>query len=109
MIGQAPTGDAFDEMFPWPDAVVQIQPDGSDVIDVFDRLEASPERAFAISQRNAAEALLRHDWAYRWKQILLVAGLEPLPAMEAREKRLKELAAIALSSVESKNVTGLVR
>ena len=109
MIGQAPTGDAFDEMFPWPDAVVQIQPDGSDVIDVFDRLEASPERAFAISQRNAAEALLRHDWAYRWKQILQVAGLEPLPAMEAREKHLKELAAIAFSSVESKNVTGLVR
>jgi len=109
MIGQAPSGNAFGEMFPWPDAVIQVQPDGSDVIEVVTRLESSPERAFAISQRNAAEALLRHDWAYRWKQIFLVAGLEPLPAMEARAQRLKELAAIALSSVENKNVAGLVR
>jgi hypothetical protein len=109
MIGQAPNGGPFAEMFPWPDAVVEVQPDGSDVSEIVEALEAAPERAFAISQRNAAEALMRHDWAYRWKQILQVAGLEPLPAMETREQRLKELAAIALSSAESKNVAGLVR
>jgi hypothetical protein len=68
-----------------------------------------PELALAISQRNAAEALLRHDWGYRWKRIFQVAGLEPLPAMDAREQRLKQLAAIPLSSVESKNATGSVR
>jgi hypothetical protein len=109
MIGQAPNCDAFGEMFPWPDAVVQVKPDGSDVSEVLTRLDSLPELALAISQRNAAEALLRHDWAYRWKQILHVAGLEPLPAMYAREQRLKQLAAMPLSSVESKNVAGSVR
>jgi hypothetical protein len=109
MIGQAPHCDAFGEMFPWPDAVVEVKPDGSDVIEVVSRLESLPALALAISQRNAAEALLRHDWGYRWKRIFQVAGLEPLPAMDAREQRLKQLAAIPLSSVESKNATGSVR
>ena len=38
------------------------------------------------------EALLRHDWAYRWKQILDIVGLEPAPQLEMREKSLKQLA-----------------
>ena len=45
-----------------------------------------------ISRRNAMEALLRHDWAYRWKKILDIVGLEPAPQLEMREKRLKQLA-----------------
>jgi hypothetical protein len=48
-----------------------------------------------MSRRNAAEALLRHDWVYRWKQILEIAGLKPTMAMEARERRLLELAEMA--------------
>jgi hypothetical protein len=50
-----------------------------------------------IGRRNAAEALLRHDWVYRWKEILRIAGLAPSPEMDARERRLKELAALANS------------
>lgn len=109
MIGQAPNCDAFGEMFPWPDAVIPVKPDASDVIEVITQLEASPERTIAISRRNAAEALLRHDWAYRWKQILMVAGLEPLPAMHAREQRMKQLATIALSSTENEDVAKSIR
>jgi len=30
MIGQVPNCEAFQDMFPWPDAVTEIQPDGSD-------------------------------------------------------------------------------
>jgi len=92
MIGQAPNTDSFCKMFPWSDAVVKVQPDGSDVMDVLARLDNAPERIYAISQRNATEALLRHDWMYRWKELLQVAGLDPLPAMTVREQRLKELA-----------------
>lgn len=92
MIGQAPNSDSFVKMFPWSDAVIGIQPDGSDVLDVLAKLEAAPEQARAMSQKNAGEALLRHDWAYRWKEILQIAGLDPLPAMASRERRLRELA-----------------
>jgi hypothetical protein len=92
MIGQTPNCDSFSKMFPWSDAVIKIQPDGSDVIDVIAKLDAEPERLLAISQKNAREALLRHDWGYRWKELLQVVGLDPLSAMRDRERRLRELA-----------------
>jgi hypothetical protein len=38
------------------------------------------------------QSLLRHDWVYRWRTILEAVGLEPTPALVAREKRLKALA-----------------
>jgi hypothetical protein len=95
MIGHAPECEAFRELFPWQDAVVPLQADGSDVIRVLSDLEAEPERISAISRRNAAEALLRHDWVYRWKEILRVAGIEPSPRMESREQRLRDLAELS--------------
>ncbi len=91
MVGQAPNCESFREMFPWSDAVIKIQADGSDVMDVIARLDRVPEQVLAISQRNASEALLRHDWVYRWKELLQVAGLDPTPAMTARERQLREL------------------
>jgi hypothetical protein len=92
MVGQAPECQPFRDMFDWPDAVIEIQPDGSDVEDVLSDLAAHPGRMLEISRRNAQGALLRHDWVYRWKEVLRIAGLTPAPALEAREKKLKELA-----------------
>jgi len=99
MIGQAPNCEAFYELFPWPDAVIEIQPDGSDVIEALTRLGSEPERVSAIARRNAMEALLRHDWVYRWKEIFRVAGIEPSAGMVARECRLREVAEVAASPV----------
>lgn len=95
MIGQAPDCELFHQLFGWRDAVIAIDPNGFDVADVLAELAEQPERLCEISRRNAAEALLRHDWSYRWKQILAVAGLKPTPQLELREQRLKELADVA--------------
>jgi len=95
MIGEVPECEAFRELFPWQDAVIPVRVDGSDVIKVLSSFEAEPERISAISRRNAAEALLRHDWVYRWKEILRVAGIEPSPKMKLRERRLRDLAELA--------------
>ena len=92
MLGPIPDCEPFHTMFNWQDAVVEIQADGSDMADVIASLEAQPERLVAISRRNAMEALLHHDWAYRWKKILEITGLEPAPQLEMRENRLKQLA-----------------
>jgi hypothetical protein len=97
MIGQAPQGETFDSMFPWSDVVIPILPDGSDTLEVLARLDSEPERVFEISSRNAAEAMLRHDWVYRWKEIYRIAGLEPSAGMLDRERRLKDLAELATS------------
>jgi hypothetical protein len=95
LIGHAPESEAFQELFPWEDAVISLQADGSDVVKVLSSLKAEPERISAISHRNAAEALLRHDWVYRWKEILKVAGMEPSPRMKLREQRLRDLAKLS--------------
>jgi hypothetical protein len=92
MLGQIPYCETFNTLFNWPDAVVEIDPDGANVAEVIARLETQPEQLVEISRRNAVEALLRHDWAYRWKKILAIAGLEPAPQLEIREKRLQQLA-----------------
>lgn len=98
MIGQAPDCEAFTEMFPWQDAVIPVKHDGSDIVSVLDDLDSDFERTSAIHRRNATEALLRHDWVYRWKELLRIAGVEPLPGMAARERRLQELADSAIQT-----------
>ena len=95
MIGETPECEAFQELFPWQDAVIPLQTDGSDVIRVLASFGAEPERISVISRRNAVEALLRHDWIYRWKEILKVAGIEPPPRMKLREQRLRDLAELS--------------
>ena len=78
-------------MFSWQNAVIEVQPNGSDIIEVLSWLLAEPDLVAKISRTNAAEAMLRHDWVYRWKEILTIAGLD-VPAMEDRVGRLRALA-----------------
>jgi len=104
MIGQRADCDAFREMFDWPDVVIEIQPDGSDAEAVLSSLRMEPERVCAISRRNAAQALLRHDWAYRWEKILRTAGIELSPGIVTRQRYLKGLADVAIDAAESKAI-----
>lgn len=105
MIGQRVRSEGFREMFNWPDVVIEVQPDGSDVEGVLSTLSSQPERVCAISRRNAAQSLLRHDWVYRWQMILSTAGIEPSPRMLAREKHLKELANLTTEAADGNFVT----
>jgi hypothetical protein len=95
LVGQTPDCETFHQTFSWPDSVIDVKPDGSDTVKVLADLLADPDRMQKISRRNTAEILLRHDWVYRWKEIFAIAGIKPTRAMEVREKRLKELAALA--------------
>jgi len=73
---------------------VPLRRDGSDAADVVGALSLEPARLHQISRQNARQALLRHDWAHRWRRVLEIAGLEVSPALEAREQRLKATAAL---------------
>jgi Glycosyl transferases group 1 len=92
MLGPSPRCEAFETMFNWQDAVVEINANGSDVAKVISILVDQPERLIEVSRRNTVQALLRHDWAYRWKKILEIANVEPAPQLQIRENRLKQLA-----------------
>jgi hypothetical protein len=103
MIGDAPDCDAYRELFGWPEAAIQIQPDGSDTMAVLGELGSNPERMATISRRNAREALLRHDWVHRWNEMFRIVGIEPSPRRAAREQRLKDLADLSTSARQRLN------
>ena len=104
MIGDAPDCDAYKELIGWPEAVIQIQPDGSDTMAVLSELGSDPERLAAISRRNTKEALLRHDWSHRWNEMFRIAGIDPSPRKAAREQRLNQRAEFFANADQRLNV-----
>jgi spore maturation protein CgeB len=92
LIGRAPTVPSFGEDFPWPDPVVEVNVDGSDVAAVLDRLATKPDEVARLGTRNAIHALRRHDWGHRWKAILQIAGVPPRAALATRLQALETLA-----------------
>ena len=101
MIGMPPAGDAFPRYFDWEDAIVQVDFSGTDVVEAISKLDAQPERLERISRMNVANSLLKHDWAYRWRDMLAALDLKPSAAMIAREKYLYELAQSILVEVSN--------
>ena len=99
VLGAAPQCQEFSDCFDWPDAVIEIAPDGSDIVKTIDELEAQPERLERLRRTNAVRCLLQHDWAYRWEHILATVGMEPLPRLQQRKRKLKELAEQVSASV----------
>lgn len=92
ILGTAPRCPEYAQYFDWPDAVVEISPDGSDVIQKLKELDENQNWVARIRRNNVKGSLLKHDWAHRWRHILAVMGMEPLPPLLAREARLNDLA-----------------
>jgi hypothetical protein len=92
MIGDAPDCEVYRDLIGWPEAVIRIKPDGTDTMAVLEELSSDPERLAAISRQNTKEALLRHDWSYRWNEMYRIIGIDPPPRLAAREQRLQHLA-----------------
>ncbi len=92
LLGSRPDCPEFDELFDWPDAVLEIAPEGTDLHEVLADFEADPDRVRAARLANITHALRRHDWAFRWQTILETAGLAP---SEAHVKRVGKMAGLA--------------
>ena len=100
MIGMPPGGDAFPRYFDWEDPIIKVDFRGTDVLEAIAELDAQPERLERISKTNVANSLLKHDWAYRWRDMLSALDLKPSSAMISREKYLNELAQSILAEVK---------
>jgi len=92
MIGEPPENEVFRKYFGWRDAMIRVPFDTPDIAEILADLDSQPERLAEIRKNNVVQSLLHHDWVYRWRAILDIAGLEAKPALVAREKRLKKLA-----------------
>ena len=92
MIGSPPDCPEFAEFFPWPDAVIDIRGELGDARGLLQRLDAREVELAALRRRNIAESLRRHDWCYRWREVLDAVGLEHGPKLRERIGRLNAMA-----------------
>jgi hypothetical protein len=92
LLGERPENEVFGKLFDWPDALVRLPYDSPEVDEIIHELDLQPERQEMIRRMNVAQALLRHDWVYRWESILESVNLEPLPQLLKRKNRLRSLA-----------------
>jgi len=96
MVGERPDNGEFEKLFCWPDALIHLPYDSSGIDAIIRDLDSQPRRQEGIRRTNAAQALLRHDWVYRWQTILKAVGLEPMPELLQRRERLEKLATAML-------------
>ncbi len=92
MIGERPDNEVFEELFDWPDAVTRLPYDSRNIDVLIKDLEADPERQDRIRRTGVVQALMRHDWVYRWEAILSAVGLEPMQEALERKDRLRKRA-----------------
>jgi len=92
MLGERPDNEEFERLFDWPGAVSHLSYHANDVGTVIDELDLQADRLEEMRRTNVVQALMRHDWVYRWEAVLKTAGLEPMPGLLERKDRLGNLA-----------------
>lgn len=95
-IGTRPANAVFPKLFDWPSPMIDLPYDSGDFEKITAELEESPDAVEQMRRTNVRQALLRHDWTYRWEAVLKAVGMEPLPQIAGRKARLQELAELAL-------------
>jgi hypothetical protein len=94
MVGERPNNEAFPKLFDWPDAVIQMPYNSNDIDLIIRDLDRDPERQDRMRRTGVTQALMRHDWVYRWETILEAVGLEPMQWALERKNSLRKLAEI---------------
>ncbi|MEA5463759.1 glycosyltransferase [Leptothoe sp. PORK10 BA2] len=92
LVGMPPMGDVFPHYFDWEDPIIKVNLFEQDVLEVIQALNAQPETVERMRRRNVANSLRKHDWVYRWRDILATFNLAPSPAVIERENHLQQLA-----------------
>lgn len=100
MVGMPPAGEAFPRYFDWLDPIVQVDLSGTDVVEAIAELDAQPENLERMSRRNVGNCLLKHDWSYRWRDMLATFDLKPSVEMIERQKYLQQLGNSILSGID---------
>jgi hypothetical protein len=94
LVGEFIDVPTWHEQFGWDDAIVQVPYDCDDLAFLFSEIATDGDRMARIHRRNALQSLSRHDWVYRWEQILATIGISPLPGVAERKSKLSEIAEI---------------
>ncbi|MDH3704738.1 MAG: glycosyltransferase [Acidimicrobiia bacterium] len=95
MVGEHPPIPVVDELFDWPDAVIDASFDAPTIARLLDELAADPERVASVRRNSVINALGRHDHIHRWQTMLDAVGFasgacvhERLSHLDAAANRL---------------------
>jgi hypothetical protein len=102
MIGGNCENIEFKKNFFWEDAVVILNESTTKIEEIIEKLEKSPKRVMQARKRNIMNALLMHDWVYRWELVLKVAAIDPMPELLERKRKLRELSVIVEKEIDQK-------
>jgi hypothetical protein len=91
MLGIPPKTEVFQKYFGWSDSIIEIDLNTSDINNIITELDAQPERLIRISRDNVINSLQKHDWVYRWREVLTSFKLELTSSMLDRERYLQQL------------------
>lgn len=78
VVGRKPFGLGVAELMDWENSTIPIPDDPSDWIEFFNSVLADELTLAMNARRNYQQCLLRHDWRYRIKDMLLTLNL-PIP------------------------------
>jgi hypothetical protein len=92
VVGKKPPGQMAKDMFPWPDALMDIPDDPPGAVEFIKSLLSRPDFIRETRIRNVLEMCRRHDWRYRIRDIYQHLQL-PLP--ESLNSDLHALDALA--------------
>jgi hypothetical protein len=92
LVGRAPDCEAYMQCFDWPDAVIPAPENSKTFVDIISALQKEPRSVDRMRSEGVTQCLRRHDWVYRWEQILNTVGLAHPSGIVERKRRLRKLA-----------------
>ena len=92
MVGEPPDSDDFRSQFGWNDSVIRIPFNDPRVAEVIAELDGDAARSSRIRKDAVVNSLLHHDWVYRLRTVLEIAGLQPTERVLNREALLRKTA-----------------
>jgi hypothetical protein len=101
-VGERAMNDVFPQLFDWPNSIIDLSYSSTNFKECVKDLQDNPAVADRIRRTNVRQALLRHDWVYRWETILKAFDIKPLPALAKRKEQLNKLAQLAMPDVSSR-------
>lgn len=92
-LGEPVSGNpGYEQHLDWDGAVLEVPFSTPDMGAIIEELERDSARLERIRRDNVINCLRRHDYVYRWREVLRLAGLPETPAMAERCARLEALA-----------------
>lgn len=76
VVGKKPTGQGVAELMQWENSAIDLPNSPSDWIPFFEDLLEDESTLQRNAERNYREALLQHDWRYRFREMFSTVGLE---------------------------------